>query len=395
MHDSVGFILIIAALAVGFFLGRNTTPQKRRSHPTDYPLNYYKGLSYLFNEQPDAAIDAFINALDVNDDTLEAHLALGNMLRRRGEVTKAIKIHQNLLASTGLTQNQLEEAQLALSRDYIRSGLLDRAELLLLELVERASEYKAAALLHLMEIYRDENEWDKAIDMAAELNHKKYADKHDLPLNEIQAHFSCEQAMLDMATNDTKAVRLHLTDALKFDPHSVRASLLLATIEHADSNYVEVLEHLHKIPQQNPDFIIEGLELLCDAYEQLGQQDKLVDYLFSLLTEHSSNTLIITIADKLFAYQDTFKAEDFIAQQLKDKPSIRTLSRLVEFHLPHSEGKAKENLGLLKQLVDKVIAEKPSYCCNKCGFTGNSLYWLCPGCKHWGRVRPIKGVAGE
>lgn len=395
MADLLMYGLLLLAVAIGFALGRWRPRRKSAHYPKDYALNYYKGLSYLFNEQPDGAIDAFIGSLAVNSDTLETHLALGNMLRRRGEVTKAIKIHQNLLARPGLNVRQQHESQLELARDYIKAGLLDRAEALLLELVKLSSMYKLQALEHLIEIYQDENEWDNAIAMASQLERRAKQSDQGQGLEKMQAHFACEQALQDLESRHTTKARVHLQEALRFDPSSARASILFSRLEFSLGRYREAIKHIHRIPAQDPEYLVEVLDTLIESYERLGESRALDNYLQQLLREHPSNTLIIKIADRLRWSQDDYVAADFIAEQLKRTPSIRTLNRLVELHLPHSEGKAKENLELLKQLVDQVIAEKPSYCCNKCGFTGNSLHWLCPGCKSWGSIRPIRGVAGE
>lgn len=396
MGDIAIFTLVLIAVAAGFFLGRFSRRKRSESrYPKDYALNYYKGLSYLFNEQPDSAIDAFIGALEVNGDTLETHLALGNMLRRRGEVTKAIKVHQNLLARPGLNTRQQHESQLELARDYVKSGLLDRAEALLKELVKVSPAYKQAALEHLVEIYQDENEWDNAIAAASEMDVKQYRSRSGASLAELKAHFACEQAEEDIQHRNWSKARTHLLEALKFDGESARASLLFAKLELNQGRFREALSHLHKIPQQDADYLLLGLDMVCDCYDKLGEQQALQKYLLSLLDQYPSNSLVLKIAERLRWLEDDYAAADFIADHLKERPSIRTLNRLVELYLPHSEGRGRENLQLLKQLVDRVVAEKPSYCCNKCGFTGNALHWLCPGCKSWGTVKPIRGVAGE
>ncbi|MBU2887190.1 lipopolysaccharide assembly protein LapB [Gilvimarinus agarilyticus] len=396
MGDIAIFLLLLAGVAIGFLAGRfSRTRSSKQTHPKDYALNYYKGLSYLFNEQPDGAIDAFIGALEVNSDTLETHLALGNMLRRRGEVTKAIKVHQNLLARPGLNVRQQHESQLELARDYVKSGLLDRAEALLLELVKLSPSYKQQALDHLVEIYQDENEWDKAIAAASTMDEKLFRPRSAATLAELKAHFACEQAEEDLILKSWGKARSHLQEALKFDRESARASLLFAQLELGQGRYREAQAHLHRVPQQDPDYILLGLDMLCECYDKLGDVRGLHKYLLVLLNQHPGNSLVLKVAERLRWTNDDYTAADFIAAHLKERPSIRTLNRLVELHLPYSEGRARENLQLLKQLVDRVVEEKPSFCCNKCGFTGNTMHWLCPGCKAWGTVKPIRGVAGE
>ncbi|MDO3385014.1 lipopolysaccharide assembly protein LapB [Gilvimarinus sp. SDUM040013] len=396
MGDIATFLLLFLGIAAGFFFGRLSLRDRAKDHyPKDYALNYYKGLSYLFNEQPDSAIDAFIGALEVNSDTLETHLALGNMLRRRGEVTKAIKVHQNLLARPGLNTRQQHESQLELARDYVKSGLLDRAEALLVELVKVSPTYKQSSLEHLVEIYQDENEWDKAIAAANQMDVKQYRSRSGASLGELKSHFACEQAQEDIHHKSWAKARSHLLEALKFDGKSARASLLFAKLELGQGRFREALSHLHKVPDQDADYLLMGLDMVCECYDKLGEPQALQKYLLALLERHPSNSLVLKVAERLRWEQDDYAAADFIAERLKERPSIRTLNRLVELYLPHSEGRGRENLQLLKQLVDRVVAEKPSFCCNKCGFTGNALHWLCPGCKSWGTVKPIRGVAGE
>jgi|SRR5690554_2870275 len=397
MFEYVLLAALFFTLIAGFILGRKSVKNSYGRHrlSSDHSLNYYKGLSYLFNEQPDNAIDAFINSLDVTPDTLETHLALGNMLRRRGEVTKAIKIHQNLLARPSLSPLQLQEAQLELARDYMKSGLLDRAESLLLELVKISSQYRLRALKYLIEVYQDEKEWGKAIRMAEQLNTKRYQAKNGSGYSETLAHFACEQACVDMEVRQYSQARHQLAAALRYDKNSVRASLLLAQLEFNLGRYQEALKYLHKIPQQDSELLTEALPLICDCYDKLSEQSRLLDYLFELLQLYPSHSLTLKIAERLRWQENDIAAANFIASQLKQRPGIRTLNRLIELYLPSSTGQARENLHLLKQLVDQVIAEKPGYCCNNCGFTGNVLHWLCPGCKTWGSVRPIRGVAGE
>ncbi len=159
MNDYLVFVLLFAAIAIGWFLGRRSHRQTQAT--PDLPSQYYKGLNYLLDGRPDGAIDAFISALEVNSETLETHIALGNLLRKKGEVERAIRIHQNLLARPSLPKAQIHQAHLELARDYISAGLLDRAERLLLDLVDESPQQLRASLRHLMDIYQSEREWQQ------------------------------------------------------------------------------------------------------------------------------------------------------------------------------------------------------------------------------------------
>ena len=172
MNDYLVFGLFFVAIVIGWTLGRRSQKKAVVNSP-DLPSQYYKGLNYLLDGKPDGAVDAFINALEVNSETLETHIALGNLLRKRGEVDRAIRIHQNLLARPSLPRTQVHQAHLELARDYISAGLLDRAERLLLDLVQESPDQRRASQWHLLDIYQSEREWQKAIDTAADLLPRK------------------------------------------------------------------------------------------------------------------------------------------------------------------------------------------------------------------------------
>ncbi|WP_347329522.1 lipopolysaccharide assembly protein LapB [Marinimicrobium locisalis] len=394
MVDIGLFGLIVVAIAAGFFLGWRQRGRRLQEDTRHFGPKYFKGLSYLLNDQADSAVDAFIESLEVNPDTLETHLALGNLLRRRGEIAKATRIHQNLLARPSLTTPQLHEAQLELARDFIHAGLLDRAEGLLQELVEVNSQYKPEALGHLIEIYQDEKDWDKAIEAANQLNHRRFG-RNNGARAIARAHFCCELAEDALERNDVLDARRRLQKALGYDRQSVRASLLWGQLEHSLGNEREALKALQRIPHQDPELLVESLDLVCACYERLGDHKGLQRYLEELLAQYPSSSLAIKMAEQVRWAKDDYAAADCIAEHLRRRPTIKMLNRLVELHLLHSEGRARDNLQLLKQLVDQVLEAKPSHHCRKCGFAGNQLHWLCPGCKTWGSITPITGVEGE
>ncbi len=396
MADAQLYLLILVAIACGFWMGRRSSRRTLKGESESaLSAGYFRGLNFLLNEQADSTVDTFIEALEVNPDTLETHLALGNLLRRKGEVDRAIKVHQNLLARPSLNAGQLHLAQLELARDFIKAGLLDRAEGLLQELVESSVELKATCLEHLIEIYRDEKEWEKAIHAVNLLVGRRFS-KMPQEWGVTQSHFCCELAELALDRNDYLSARRYLKQALGYDRSSVRASLLWGGLEHRLGHYKEALKILTRIPQQDADYLPEAVSLICDCYKALGDERGQYRFLEEALEECPSNSLVLMLADKIQEYRDDEAAAGFISSQLKERPSIKALSRLVDLHLANTEnGTAKENLTLLKQMVDQLLAHKPGYRCNRCGFTGNQLHWLCPTCKSWGSVKAIRGVEGE
>jgi lipopolysaccharide biosynthesis regulator YciM len=388
----IGFLAL--AIAVGYGLGVYRSKPGREATTRTFADTYYQGLRYIINEQTDSSVDAFIESLAVNEETLEIHLALGSLLRRKGDVTRAIKIHEHLLHCGKLNRDQLHQAQLELACDFVSAGLLDRAENLFEELVRLGSKYTAEALQHLVVIYQNEREWDKAIRVATELSSRP----NKLGTNELaimRSHYCCELALQAIESDQVPVARGYLQEAFHHYQNSVRASLIWARLEFDAGAYGDALALLKKIPMQDPELINQSLDLLCQCFYALGDKEGLRHYLFGLLTRHPCNSIILKVAEIVNSVEGEQAAVEFIAAQLRHKPSIRTLSRLVELYLVHADDKSRENLELLKYLIDKVVAEKPSYICSKCGFTGHELHWLCPSCKSWGVIKPIKGVAGE
>jgi lipopolysaccharide biosynthesis regulator YciM len=393
MSDWLLFGILIIAVVAGFGLGR----YRHRKHDVHHrlsPESYYQSLRYLLNEQTDSSVDAFIESLEVNTETLEIHLALGNLLRRKGEVTKAIKIHEHLLHCGKLNRQQIHQAQYELACDFVNAGLLDRAENLFEELVRLDSKLTADALQHLVVIYQDEREWGKAIRAANQLSGKP----NKFGANELaimKSHYCCELALQCIEKNQHQTARQYLKDAFQYYQNSVRASLIWAQLEAESGAYLEALELLKRIPHQDPELISQSLTLISVCFDALGDKEGLRHYLFSLLARYPGNSIIIKVAELIGSTDSEQAAGEFIAAQLRHKPAVKTLSRLIDLYLVHSEGRAKENLELLKYLIEKIVAEKPVYICHKCGFTGNKLHWLCPSCKSWGSIKPIKGVTGE
>ncbi|WKT61966.1 lipopolysaccharide assembly protein LapB [Microbulbifer thermotolerans] len=396
MADLTFFFFLLAAVATGWWLGRSSTRKNAERSQQQRALahSYAQGLNYLLSERHDDAIDKFIDSLEVSSATFDTHLALGNLLRKRGEYDQAIRVHQNLLARPSLARQSQQKAQLELARDYIAAGWLDRAERLLQELVETSPELRNTSLEHLVEVYRDEREWAKAIH-AVNLLHGRRFKRLSPEWAPVQAHFCCELAQEAINSKDYLSARRHIDAALGYDRNSVRANLLWGNLEHLLNRPREAIKVLQRIPKQNPDYIPEILKLLIACYEQVGDEKGLDRYLESLLREHPSNSVLIALTERIQHQQSEAAAAAFMGKQLALRPSLRGLGYFLDLHIDSTQGRARENLSLLKTLIDQLIASRPQYRCSNCGFSGNQLHWLCPSCKHWDSVRSVKGVEGE
>ncbi|MEP5567465.1 MAG: lipopolysaccharide assembly protein LapB [Halioglobus sp.] len=401
MNDYLVFALLFVAIAIGWYLGRRS--QANSVSAPDLPGQYYKGLNYLLDGKPDGAVDAFINALEVNSETLETHIALGNLLRKRGEVDRAIRIHQNLLARPSLPRAQVHQAHLELARDYISAGLLDRAERLLLDLVAESQVQRRDSQLHLLDIYQSEREWQQAIDIAVELLPRKSllggsaatVDEPGQSVSVVLSHYYCELASERRKVRDLQGARNLLQEALAMDKQSVRASIMLGEVEYDAGRYKQAVKALRRVRQQDPLYISESVPSLRECYRELGDEKSLLTYLRDCLDAHPSPPLLLAAAEDIRVVDGGSIAEQFLVEQLEKMPSLRGMEKLVSLQMSDTEGKSRDDLSLLQQLVQRLIEERPSYRCSHCGFSGRHLHWFCPGCKYWGTIRPIRGTSLE
>lgn len=402
MNEYLVFILLFVAIAIGWLLGRRGYRQSVTA--PDLPGEYYKGLNYLLDGRPDGAVDAFINALEVNSETLETHIALGNLLRKRGEVDRAIRIHQNLLARPSLPRAQVHQAHLELARDYISAGLLDRAERLLLDLVAESPSQRSASQRHLLDIYQSEREWQRAIDIAAELLPRKTLlggaptePEGELrqPVAVVLSHYYCELAEQKYAAGELQGARQLLQEALLQDKQCVRASIMLGRVECDSGRYKQAIKALRRVRQQDADYVCEAIPILRQCHRELNDENSMRLYLKECLDSQPSAPLVIAAAEDILAAEGRDVAEEFLTDQLARRPSLRGLEQLIALQADSCEGKTRDSLGLLQVLVKRLIEERPAYRCSHCGFSGRHLHWFCPGCKYWGTIKTIRGTSME
>lgn len=380
--------LIPIAAGVAWWLGRRSvstqTADNRGIHP-----EYFKGLNYVLNEQPDKAIEVFIKMLEVDSETVETHLALGNLFRRRGEVDRAIRIHQNLIARPTLSKEHRTHALLELGMDYMRSGLLDRAESLFLELVETGS-HSVQAFTELLEIYQQEKEWDNAINTARRLEHVSGKN-----LNPVIAQFYCEKAEELRLSGQEKGMNENLRKALNIDPDCARASLIEAELLQNNSRYKQAIRAYKRIEKQDPEYIPEAISPMLECYRKLDKVDEYMNYLHGIVDRHGGITAILMLADLIADKEGEDAAVTFITSQLKKHPTIRGVDRLVEYAMSQAQGSSRDSLISIKELTGELLENRPIYKCYQCGFDAKSLHWQCPSCKNWNTVKPIHGVEGE
>jgi lipopolysaccharide biosynthesis regulator YciM len=383
------WLLLPLAAASGWLVGRRG-PRKSAS-PDSQTLGseYFRGLDYLLNEQPDKAIESFIRMLEVNADTVETHLALGNLFRRRGEVDRAIRVHQNLVAREALDGRQRADALFELGQDYMRAGLLDRAERLFSELLG-FDKPRDRALQQLLDIYQQEKEWGKAIDVARQLRSVR-----GQPSNSIIAHFCCELAEDARERDDPASMRELLERALKQDSRCARASIMLGDLARNSGAWQEAIAAYRRVEQQDIELFPEVVAPLFECQRALGEHGAIRSLLDRGLRYRAGTALMIALTDLVAREEGNQAAAKVIGQYLDEHPSLRGLDRLIELILLQSDGEEHERYARLKRISGRVLINRPLYQCRECGLASKTLYWQCPGCRHWASVKPLDGAKAE
>jgi lipopolysaccharide biosynthesis regulator YciM len=383
------FGLLPVAMLSGWWLGRRSTNKPAKTDQIAFSSDYFKGLNFLLNEQPDKAIDVFVKMLEVDSETVETHLALGNLFRRRGEGDRAIRIHQNLIARPTLSKAQRALALFELGQDYLRAGLLGRAESLFLELLGQG-EYRAESMEKLLEIYQQEKDWQKAIDIAT-----RFENLTNRNMGDLKAQFYCELGAHYRAKGDVKTAMKMAKKALASDRQCPRASFLLAEIEKSTGHCKAAVKSLKQVEKQDKRYISEVVAPLVECYRTMGKPHEAERYLNYLLEKYDGITPLLALVELVRQRDGERAASERIVNFLRERPSVKGLDRLIELNLANSNGPARENLLILKDLTRGLLEEKAAYRCKNCGYKSKVLRWNCPSCKKWGSIQPVHGVIGE
>lgn len=374
------FLLLPVAALSGWLMARRHYKRRYRRQDSPFSPEYFKGLNYLLNEQPDKAIDVFIGLLEVNSETVETHLALANLFRRRGETERAIRIHQNLIARPTLSHGQRVQALVELGLDYMSAGVLDRAEHLFLELLQQSSPPPEAAR-QLMRIYQQEKNWHKAIDMARRIPAAMHINTRGLI-----AQFYCELAE-PLADRDSSEALNLLQQAHQSDENCVRASLLEGRLLISNGQHRKAMRVLQQVEQQDPLFLPEALPLLYRCHQQLGTLTAYQEWLQSLLKRQPHMTSARLMLCRLIQEQQGNEAaQRFLYDELHRHPSVEGLNQLIML----GEDNHRVLIPLIKDVTTALIQKGDRYTCKNCGFSGRTLRWLCPGCCQWATIRPVE-----
>lgn len=393
MSDTLYLLVVISSsLAVGWFVARmqlKNKPHADQRADDDLRKTYFKGLNFLLNEQPDQAIDSFVAALEVNGETLETHLALGSLLRRKGEIERAIRVHQNILARPGLSAENQQYAQYELARDFVGAGLLDRAERILLSLIDSAGVHAQASRYLLIEIYEDEREWKKALDTAQTMSSSRF--RRRPVANGARAHYCLQLAEIALAKPDFAEAERWVKKAYQEDKDCARADLFAANLAIAKNEPLDAMAILKNMVTKGSWYIPEAIEMLDRVSVDVERKRTFLESAKGA----SGSSWLIAMTKIIELTKGQMAAATFLGEQMRHHSSIRGLLLLTNYHVLNSKGAGRDNLELLQSLLQQLLDGRPMYRCNQCGFSGKKLHWHCPSCRGWGTIRRIRAIDGE
>lgn len=344
------------------------------------PRSYFKGLNFLLNEQPDKAIEAFLEAAKVDPETIELHFALGNLFRRRGETDRAIRVHQNLIERDTLTQEQRLQALAELGQDFLKAGLLDRAEEIFVKL--RGTTRNEEALRVLLEIYQQEKEWQKAIAIAEDLpDHAGHEWVKEV------ANFHCELAAIALLSEQPQECLTQLESALAVNRKCTRASILQGEFALKQGDPAMAIEHWKRVEQQNPLYLALIAAKLMEAYRQLGREEAGVALLRSYLDQYPSLDMLDATFQEEMSH-DPQAAYTLVRDELRRNPTLLGLDKLLEAQLLAATPERRGDLELMKNLIHGHTRRVARYRCDSCGFKARQFYWRCPACGGWETYPP-------
>ena len=368
--------------------------QRAKREPHRLPPGYFQGLNFLLNEQPDRALEVFMEIVEIDQETIEIHLALGNLFRRRGEVERAIRIHQSLIERKDLSDSLRTLALFELGQDYYKAGLLDRAEQLFQELYRLPDQAEAAGQF-LLKIYDREKDWPNAIRIAERLPGAPQ-------LNIALAHYHCELAERAIAEGRVETALQAVDRAFEHDPHCLRAVIQSGRVAALKGHHRNAIAIWRGIEHWAPAALGEVVPHLANSYMALGQTSEFEQFLRATLAEHPEPRVIEALLEAVCDSRDDgggrdLKAagdqpggtcgRDLLLEIARKHPSPGSLHVLLEHRKLLLDDTAQKQWIPLADLLYRVLQQERGYACSNCGLTSSTLHWQCPGCQTWDSMR--------
>jgi lipopolysaccharide biosynthesis regulator YciM len=373
-----GLFLLLAA--AGWMLGR-FGEREEEDPPPPLNIDYLKGLNFLLNEQTDQALEVFLKMVRVDDKTIETHFALGSLFRRRGEVDRAIRIHQNIIARPDLASEQRDQALFSLAKDYLKAGLLDRAEHLFSRL-SQGSRYQVEALENLTRIYEQEKEWEKAIEAGQQL---EVLGGRSLALQ--IAHYYCELAEAAAVAKDYGAARQHVKQAQAGRPRTLRGALTRAHIAQETQDSKTALRLYHRIIDEHTYLIAEALPEIVTIYEREDAVDELDGAFRKMLKKNPEMSGLVAYTAIVNDIGGIPVIDQCVEKYMREEPTLGAFVDMQAVSVGDASALAK-----IRTALSKLASTTPRYQCQECGFSSQKLLWQCPSCRSWETQRPASRV---
>jgi lipopolysaccharide biosynthesis regulator YciM len=358
-----------------------------RDLPPHISADYIRGLNLVLNRRTDEALELFVQMAKVDDDTLETHFALGHLFRRRGEIERAIRVHENLLARPNLNEAQRHQALFSLAEDYLGAGLFDRAEQLFFELRD-STTLAEAALDKLVGIYEREQEWQKAIDA-----HRKLEMLRGSKSSQV-AHYYCELAELARAAGDRALAREHLRNTVRTESGALRGTLIRATLAREEQSYAQAIPLYEQVIAADRHFITEVLPALLECYRAADRMQDFDAYLERLMAKDASLYRELAYAAIIGDLKGSVVLAGAVERFVFEHPVLANLVNADELRAlaPPQRSVAIERIAAGLRTIAMANAR---YRCANCGYSTQRFIWHCPSCKQWETVRPIQSVPLE
>lgn len=384
MEIELWHLLALPFLFIAGWLARGFESRASETDNAALPRSYFRGLNHLLNDQPDKAIDAFIEVVKLDPETIDLHQALGNLFRRRGEFDRAVRIHTHLLNRADLPARQRSQALEELGQDYLKAGLLDRAEDAFVQLVEDR-HHRFDALRALVRIYQTEREWLKAVDCARKLE-SEAGESHQVAIS----HYYCELASDALRRHALDEAQVAIEQALATNRKSVRALILSGDVAVKRGDSQEALRQWRRVEEASAEYVPLIAARAADAMAAEGREQEALDWLEQALRDAPSIDLLDVLAHRATAWRGAAVAEAMIAKETQRHPSLLGFERLLEARMANNQdnGKVDGELQLLSSLLSSHTQKLARYRCSKCGFRAREFHWNCPGCTSWDSYPP-------
>ncbi len=387
------FLLLPLAFFSGWKVARNQF-KKNQKKQRELSGHFVKGVNFLLNEEPDKALEVFLNYPDIDEYTVETYQLLGNLFRNRGEVDRALRVHQNLIARTNLSNQQKNKAMYSLGQDFFSAGMLDRAESVFKELLNNPGSNKhfskASVCTSLRVIYEQTQEWDKAID--AMVCFKKLKTKEDDHLADhkgLVAHYYCELADEALQKGNLHEVEQLLKNARHSHKQSARILSLQGDVAFHQKHYPQALKkYLLAVKQDNRllSMLFDKIEL---SAQESGDFDSLLTKLINLYKktrDHSAFEKVLIIAKKHQIKSSIL--DSLIISELSSKKlnieSIYNASKYIDADI--GAVNSEEGISLLNHSLASYLHGVSAFRCSHCGYKMHNFLWRCPACHHWDSV---------